>query len=86
MQTVTYTQIQELVASLPQTQLPRAYELLRNLFPETPQSSSPQRDFLRLPLDERQHVLSDQAAELVEHYTHSHEDREMWQGGDIEDY
>ena len=31
-------------------------------------------------------MLSDQAAELVEHYTHSREDREMWQGGDIEDY
>jgi hypothetical protein len=86
MQTVTYTQIQELVATLPQTQLPRAYELLRNLLPEMPQPSSPQREFMRLSLDERQHILSDQAAELVEHYTHAHEDREMWQGGDIEDY
>jgi hypothetical protein len=86
MQTVTYNQIQELVASLPRTQLSRAYELLRDLLPETPQSSSPQREFMRLPLNERQHLLSDQAAELVEHYTHTHEDRELWQGGDIEDY
>ena len=69
MQTVTYNQIQELVASLPRTQLSRAYDLLRDLLPETPQPSSPQREFMRLSLSERQRLLSDQAAELVEHYT-----------------
>lgn len=83
MQTVTYSQLQELVTHLPRTQLSRAYELLRDLLPETPEPTSPQREFMRLSQNERQCLLSKQADELAEHYAHTHENREIWQGGDI---
>jgi hypothetical protein len=85
MQAVTYNQVQELVMHLPITKLPIAYKLLRDLVAEKPQAVLPQIEFMLLPLKERQHLLSQQAAELVEHYEHSTEAREIWQGGDFRD-
>ena len=80
MQTITYNQVQELVANLPQTHLRLAYEFLRNLALKPPQTLSPQREFMLLSLNERQGLLSEQAAELVTHYTNTQEDRKTWTG------
>ncbi|MBD3305579.1 hypothetical protein GF339_04275 [candidate division KSB3 bacterium] len=81
MHDITYTQVQELVTHVPVTKLPIAYELLRELAAETPETSLPQIEFMSLPLQERQRLLAQQAADLVEHYAHSAEERELWQGG-----
>ena len=86
MQAITYIQVQELVTHLPSTKLPIAYELLRDLAAEKPQTTLPQIEFMLLPLNERQRLLSQQAAELVEHYKDTQEDRELWQGGDFDEY
>ena len=86
MPAVTYTQVQELVARLPITKLPIAYDLLRDLVSEQSQTLLPQIEFMFLPLKERQDLLSQQAAELVEHYKHTQEEREIWQGGEFGDY
>ncbi len=85
MQTVTYSEVQKLVASLPSEKLPLAHRFLRDLIPEPPRASTPQKEFMALPLSERRRLLSKQAAELVDHYKRTRKDRELWQGGDIED-
>lgn len=85
MPAITYTQVQELVTHLPLTKLPIAYEFLRDLAAEKPEILSPQIEFMFLPLQERQHLLSQQAAELAAYYEQSTEERELWQGGDFID-
>jgi hypothetical protein len=43
------------------------------------------RDFMKLPLDERRRILSQQAENAASHYEFepSVKEREAWQGGDI---
>ena len=43
------------------------------------------RAFMKLPLEERQRQLAEQAARLVDHYDGRTEamEREEWQGGDL---
>lgn len=86
MQTITYNQVRELAPSLPSAKLPLAYKFLRDLIPESPQEPPTGKEFIQLPLSERRRLLSKQADELVQHYTQTEDDREIWQGGDIEDY
>lgn len=46
-------------------------------------SGAPDRSaMLRMPLDQRRHLLSQQSERVVEHYE-ADADRELWQGGDI---
>ena len=85
MQAITYTQVQELVTHVPLTKLPIAYELLRDLAVEKPKIVLPQIEFMFLPLQERRRLLSQQAAELVQYYEQTTEEREVWQGGDFSD-
>ncbi len=86
MQTITYSQVQELVASLPSAKLPLAHRFLSDLIPESIEAPPPREELMALPLNERRRLLSKQAADLVEHYSRTQDDREVWQGGDIEDY
>ncbi|GAK54774.1 hypothetical protein U27_01604 [Candidatus Vecturithrix granuli] len=86
MQAITYIQVQELVTHIPITKLQVAYEFLRDLAGEKPQTVLPQIEFMFLPFKEQQHLLSEQAAELVKHYKDTQEERELWQGGDLGDY
>ena len=85
MQAITYRQVQELVAHLPLTKLPIAYAFLRDLVSEKPKPFLSQIEYLSLPLDERQSLLSQQADELVAYYEQTAEEREVWQGGDFSD-
>ena len=84
METITYSQVQDLVQQLPPQCLPAAYEMLRELTDrgETLQS---QVDFLRLPLAKRHEVLARQAEELKPDYAESADDRADWQAGNFLD-
>ena len=80
METITYSQVQELVQHLPAERLPAAYELLRELADrgETLQS---QLDFKHLPPAERSRILARQAEELKAYYEHTSDERSEWQAG-----
>ena len=86
MQAITYAQVQELVTHLPLTKLPIAYGVLLDLVAEKPKIVFPQIEFMLLPLQERQRLMSQQAAELVTYYEQTTEGRELWQGGDFSDH
>jgi hypothetical protein len=51
-------------------------------------SLAQRRAFLKLPLDERRRILSQQADQIAQYYELESEqaDREHWQGGDIVQY
>ena len=49
METLTYSQVQELVEQLPETKLSLAYSLLLELADTEADTPSPQLDFMRLP-------------------------------------
>jgi len=53
MNTITYSQIHELVMRLPATKLPFVYNLLVDLSKKESDDSSPQLNFMFLPLNER---------------------------------
>ena len=84
METITYSQVQDLVQQLPPQCLPAAYEMLQELTDRSETFQS-QVDFMRLPLVERHAILARQAEELKAHYTHSADQREDWQAGDFLD-
>lgn len=86
MNSVTYTQVQELVAHLPATKLPRAFAMLKSLANEEAITPSVQIKILNLPLAERRRLLAKQAEELLAHYEETVTEREEWQGGDFGDY
>lgn len=56
MRTITHTDVQALVAKLPESKLPLAYRLLHAL--TTAEDESPQAKFMRLSADERRQLLS----------------------------
>ncbi len=85
METITHSQIQELIARLPIKKLPLAYSLLRDLAEQESGESSPQDDFMLLPLSERRKIMAQQAAEIVEHYEKTGAERQEWQSGDFVD-
>jgi len=66
MKTVTYAQVQQLVAKLPEDKLPSAYRLLSAL--TAAEAQSPQAAFLRLSVDERRQLLSEQAEQMKAYY------------------
>lgn len=58
------------------------------LSPEDMVTLDQRRAFLRLPLDERRRILSQQAEAVATHYKMEQNDpeRDAWQGGDIVEY
>ena len=84
METVSIADVQELVSRLPEAQLPHAYRMLRDLA-EQPVQSSPQEEFMRLPLNERCRLLRQQAGEMANHYEQTAAERQDWQCGDFQD-
>jgi hypothetical protein len=84
MERVSVAQLQELVRQLPENKLPHAYRLLRDLAEEQG-SSSPQTEFMQLPLSERRRRLAEQAGEMVSHYEQTASERQEWQSGDFQD-
>jgi hypothetical protein len=84
METITYSQVQDLVSRVPATKLPLVHSFLVDLANNT-DTPSPQLDFMRLPLSERRRILEQQARQMVAHYEQTAAEREIWQGGDFTD-
>jgi len=55
---------------------------------EEPMTLQQRRAFLKLPLSERQRILSRQAEDAATHYEFEEtvQEREAWQGGDLVEY
>ena len=83
MLTITYTEVQALVEKLPESKLPLAYRLLHVL--AAAEEESPQAKFMRLSLEERRQLLSQQAEQMKEHYEQTESERAGWQAGDFID-
>lgn len=85
METITYTQVQQLVEKLPETKLPLVYHFLLELADKDVELESPQADFLRLSPEERHRLLSEQAEQMKAHYEQTADERTEWQAGDFID-
>lgn len=85
METITYTQVQQLIKKLPETKLPLAYRLLLELADKEVETLSPQAAFMRLSLDERRRILAQQAEQMKAHYEQTASERTEWQTGDFID-
>ena len=93
METITYTQVQQLVEELPETKLPLVYRFLLELAdkdidlqsPKDIDLQSPQADFMRLSPEERHRLLSEQAEQMKSHYEHTADERAEWQAGEFID-
>lgn len=83
MKTVTYDQVQQLVAKLPESKLPSAYRLLSAL--TAAEAQSPQVEFMYLSVDERRQLLSQQAEQMKTYYEQTADERAEWQAGDFVD-
>jgi hypothetical protein len=86
METVTYSQLQELVMRLPAKKLPTAYRLLVELSVGEIDSPSLQQAFMLLPLAERRRLMAEQAEQIMVHYAQMTAERQAWQAGDFVDY
>jgi len=85
METITHSQVQDLVKQLPAPKLSLVYSLLVDLTTNDTEELSPQLDFIRLPLSERRRIMAQQAAQMVAHYEQMATERQAWQGGDFSD-
>lgn len=85
MQSVTYTQLYDLVKKLPAKKLRRAYEMLIDLSKEDEKNDSPQAEFMRLPPEERRRLLEEQALYMASYYKETEAERDEWQAGDFVD-
>jgi len=85
METITHSQVQDLVKQLPAPKLPFVYNLLVDLTTNDTEELSPQLNFIRLPLSERRRIMAQQAAQMVAHYEQTATERQAWQGGDFSD-
>ena len=68
METITHSQVQELVMQLPAMKLPLAYSFLIELAGNEIDTMTPQLNFLLLPLGERRRIMAQQAEQMVAHY------------------
>ena len=85
MDTITHSQVQELVNRLPAKKLPLAYDLLVDLADKESSEISPQLNFMLLPLNERRRIMAQQAEQMVSHYEETAHERKIWQAGDFID-
>ena len=85
MKTITYTQVQQLIEKLPETKLALAYHLLLELVVKEVEPQSPQAEFMKLPVEEQQILLSQQAEQIKTHYEQTADERTEWQTGDFID-
>ena len=86
METVTYSQVQELVMRLPVKKLFVAYRLLVDLSAGDKDSPSFQQEFMLLPLAERRRLMAEQAKQMAAHHEQTASERQAWQAGDFVDY
>ena len=84
METITYSQVQELVRRLPVKKLPIAYRLLADLsVSDTDSLSFQQEDFMLLPVAERRCLMAEQAKQMMAYYEQTASERQAWQAGDF---
>jgi hypothetical protein len=83
-ETITYSQVQELVQQIPEGRLPAAYQVLRELI-DRGETLEAHVNFMRLPLAERRDILARQAEQLRDSYQDSAAERSEWQAGDFVD-
>jgi len=86
METITYSQVQELVMRLPVKKLPIAYRLLADLSVSDTDSPSLQEDFMLLPVAERRRLMAEQAKQMMAYYEQTASERQAWQAGDFVEY
>ncbi len=84
MESISVTDVQDLVLRLPESKLPDAYRLLRGLADQQDEVSL-QVEFMRLSATQRRSLLTQQAAEIASHYEQTAAERQDWQGGDFQD-
>jgi hypothetical protein len=84
METVTYSQVQDLVQQIPESRLPAAYQVLRELV-DRGETLEAQVNFMRLSLADRRDILARQAEQLRDYYQDSAAERSEWQAGDFVD-
>ena len=84
METVTYSQVQELVQQIPESRLPAAYQVLRELV-DRGEALEAQVNFMRLSLADRRDILARQAEQFRDYYQDSAVERSEWQAGDFID-
>jgi hypothetical protein len=85
METITYSQVQELVMRLPVKKLPIALRLLVDLS-VSEDTLSLQEDFMRLPVAERRRLMAEQAEQMMTYYEQTASERQAWQAGDFVEY
>lgn len=83
METITYSQVQELVKQLSEAKLAVAYDLLLDLAKKSDDDLLPQTSFMRLPADERYKILALQAEQMKAHYGETADERNEWQAGEF---
>lgn len=66
-ETITYSQVQELVMRLPVEKLPIAYRLLVDLSVSDTDLPSLQQNFMLLPVTERRRLMAEQAKQIMDH-------------------
>lgn len=86
METITYSQVQELVMRLPIKKLPIVYRLLVDLSASDTDSPSLQEEFVQLSIAERRRLMAEQAKQMMAHYEQTASERQAWQTGDFVDY
>ena len=86
METITYSQVQELIMRLPVKTLPIAYHLLADLSVSDTDSLSLQEDFMLLPVAERRRLMAEQAKQMTAYYEQTASERQAWQAGDFVEY
>lgn len=85
MDTITHSQVQDLVDRLPSQKLPIAYNILADLLNIDESELSPQLNIMLLSLNERRKIMAKQAKKMVNHYKETEDERQTWQAGDFVD-
>lgn len=83
-ESVTYSQVQELVMRLSVKKLPIAYRMLVELDESDTDPQFPQAEFMQLPIAERRRLMAEQAERMVAHYEDTAAERQVWQAGDFD--
>jgi hypothetical protein len=83
METITPSQVYELIKQLPPDKLQAAYRLLTRLSAGEAHTRSLAEEMLSLPVAERRRMLVNQARHMETYYRQTADERSDWQAGDF---
>ncbi len=83
METITYSQVYDLIKRLPPNKLLAAYRMLTELGNGELHTRSLAEEMMSLPIAERRRMLVEQAKQMEEFYRHTVDERSDWQAGDF---